>query len=500
MRFWRRIRRLSLRARLLLITTALLAAALVINSVVVVVAMYGPLRERADGQLRASARLMALLPPEVIAKFTPPVRSTAANPTNSDLVKDVYAEYLTADGRTEVVVGGGSGGRTADWLRLPELNAGAVAERGGRVFDVPVTGSETAWRAVVLPRDETDPSKGSVLIAGSVAQVQEIADRAQNTCLVVGGITLVLLSGVGLLALRGGLRPLRSIEETSAAIAGGDLSRRVPDLAAPRTEIGRLSAALNGMLGRIESAVAARAASEARLRRFVADASHELRTPLAGISGFTEMYRMGALSGREDVDRTMDRIERESVRLAAIVEDLLLLARLDEHAAGATEGSTLPLHLAPMDLRTVAADALHDLRALAPSRPARLTGLDGGPTAPAPVLGDEARLQQVVSNLVGNAIAHTPDGTPVRIRVGTAHGHAVLEVADHGPGLSREAAGRVFERFYRADSSRSRTTGGAGLGLAIVHSLVTAHGGAVSVDSSEGGGATFRISLPVADC
>nr|WSW65037.1 HAMP domain-containing histidine kinase [Streptomyces sp. NBC_00995] len=313
--------------------------------------------------------------------------------------------------------------------------------------------------------------------------------------LVIDSLVLVLLGVIAWFAVRAGLRPLRRIETTAAAIAGGELSSRVPQPTTTRTELGRLSAALNGMLERIETGDATRAATNERMRTFIADASHELRTPLFGIKGFTELYRMGGMPQREDVDAAMSRIEREAARLVRIVEDLLLLARLDEQA---TAEARLPLHLAPMDLRTLAADALHDLRALAPERPVTLTGPNGGPPSGAPVLGDEARLRQVTSNLVGNAIAHTPPGTPVRIGVGTLDGQAVLELSDEGPGMTTEQAAHVFDRFYRADTARTRTrTGGAGLGLSIVRSLVSAHHGRVEVGTAPGQGATFRILLPL---
>lgn len=264
----------------------------------------------------------------------------------------------------------------------------------------------------------------------------------------------------------------------------------MPELA-PGTEIGRLSGSLNEMLTQIEAAFAARAESEARMRRFVADASHELRTPLAGIRGFAELYRMGALAGPTDVERTMHRIESEAVRMGGLVEDLLLLARLDEER---------PLDLAPMDLRTLAADALHDLTALDPGRPVVLTGPAGaGAPQPAPVLGDESRLRQVVTNLVGNAVKHTPPGTAVRIGVGAAPGGCLLEVADAGPGLTEAQAAQVFERFYRVDASRSRREGGgAGLGLAIASALVQAHGGTLTLETAPGSGAAFRVLIPTA--
>jgi two-component system OmpR family sensor kinase len=203
---------------------------------------------------------------------------------------------------------------------------------------------------------------------------------------------------------------------------------------------------------------------------------------------------MGALPERDDVNRTMERIARESERLARLVENMLLLARLDEHA---TSGRR-PLDLAPTDLRTLAADALHDVHALDPTRQVTLTGPGGGPPSTAPTLADEAQLRQVVTNLVGNATTHTPAGTPVRIGVGTADGFAVLEVADEGDGLTEEQARRAFERFYRPDSSRTRSAGGgAGLGLSIVQSLVDAHGGRVQLITAPGRGATFRVLLPL---
>lgn len=230
------------------------------------------------------------------------------------------------------------------------------------------------------------------------------------------------------------------------------------------------------------------------MRDFVWDVSHELRTPLFGIKGSTELYRMGAMPEREDVDEAMRRINREASRLAALTEDLLLLAQLEEAPAG-------QLDMTPMDLRTLAGDARHDVRALDPSRPVELTGPGGeGPPGPAPVHADEARLRQVVANLVGNAAAHTPPGTAVRIGVGTAGGRAVLEVADEGPGMTGEQASRVFDRCYRIDPSRHRSDGAtAGLGLAIARSLARAHGGDVELETALGEGACFRLTLPSTD-
>jgi two-component system OmpR family sensor kinase len=293
------------------------------------------------------------------------------------------------------------------------------------------------------------------------------------------------------------LRPLREVEDTAAAIAAGDLSRRVAD-DDPRTEVGRLGAAFNTMLGRIEQSFRAQAASEEearrsedKMRRFVADASHELRTPLTSIRGFAELHRLqqgaGPGSGSADVGRSLQRIESEATRMGLLVEDLLMLARLDQER---------PLGEEPVDLLAVAADVVHDTAARAPDRVVRLVAVPS--PEPPVVAGDDARLRQVLTNLVDNAVQHAPPGTPVEVRVAADAGRsAVVEVVDHGPGLSPEQKEHVFERFWRADSSRTREDGGAGLGLAIVSALVARHGGAVEVDDTPGGGATFRVRLPL---
>jgi two-component system OmpR family sensor kinase len=313
------------------------------------------------------------------------------------------------------------------------------------------------------------------------------------------GVALLVTSAgaaLGWLAIRRSFRPLIEVEETAAAIAAGDLSRRIPERPAS-TEVGRLTASLNTMLTRIEWAFRAQEASEARTRRFAADASHELRTPLVSIRGFAELFRQGAVPP-DEVPRTMRRIEDEAKRMGSLVEDLLLLARLDEQR---------PARKDPVDLVVLAGDAVHDARGLDAERQVRLVGLNGAGPASAVVTGDEDRLRQVVANLVANAIRHTPAGTPVEVAVGTSANPdgrdgprgpvAVLEVRDHGPGLTPEQAARVFERFYRVDSSRRRDTGGgSGLGLSIVSAVVTAHAGTVAVDTTSGGGATFRVALP----
>ncbi|QKW32811.1 HAMP domain-containing histidine kinase [Actinomadura sp. NAK00032] len=464
-----RSRGLSLRGRLLAITLLLLVAALLGSTGLLLRQFQGALVGQLDERIRGIAT------------------ATARNGSAQQGSDTVYTAYLDPAGRVERVLQPAP----KPPPDLPRLDRAAVAARNGAPFTAGSRDGDREWRAVAVPTG----AGGSVLVAGALGDVDADMGRLTRRVLLIDAMVLVLLGFAGWFAVRAGLRPLRRIETTAAAIASGDLSSRVPDLAARRTELGRLSASLNGMLDRIEAGDAARADSARRMRRFIADVSHELRTPLAGIKGFTELYRMGGMPERADVDASMGRIEREAARLVDLVEELLLLARLDEDGAAATAQTLQPT---PMDLRTLAADALHDLRALDPGRPVSLTGPEGGPPAPAPVLGDEARLRQVVANLVGNAVAHTPSGTPVRIGVGTRDGFAVLELRDEGPGMTPEQAERAFDRFYRADEARARATrgGGAGLGLAIVDSLVRAHGGHVEIETAPGAGTSFRVLLP----
>jgi two-component system OmpR family sensor kinase len=349
---------------------------------------------------------------------------------------------------------------------------------------------------------EPDPGGGgsTVVVAASLDDVSATISRLRGIDLAVSAAVLVALAGVGVAIVRASLRPLVEIERTAGAIAAGELSRRVPERD-PRTEVGRLGRALNSMLAQIEAAFRARAASEAaarrseeRMRRFIADASHELRTPLTTIRGFSELYRQGGARQPGELDRLMRRIEDQAAGMGLLVEDLLLLARLDQQR---------PLERHPVDLLALTADAVNDARAVAPDRRIELVtgGHDGSTGRPLVVLGDEARLRQVLANLMSNALTHTPAGTPVEVLARTrpldGGPRAVVEVVDQGPGLSAEQAERVFERFYRADPARSRSRGGAGLGLAIVAALVAAHGGDVEVDSAPGCGATFRV-LPLA--
>jgi two-component system OmpR family sensor kinase len=306
--------------------------------------------------------------------------------------------------------------------------------------------------------------------------------------LVVGLVVLVLVGVAGALIVRRTLRPLREVEDVAGAIAAGDLSRRVPEHPTS-TEVGRLAASLNAMLSQIEQAFAVQSASEERMRRFASDASHELRTPLAAVRGYAELYRQGAVTEKADLDSTMRRIEDEATRMGGLVEDLLTLARLDEQRDEKR---------VPVDLTVVAADAVQDARALDPDRSVRLIGRAGEALGPTEVLGDESRLRQVVTNLVANALRHTPAGSPVELAVGRDGAYGIVEVRDHGAGIAPDHARKVFERFFRADASRQRSSGGSGLGLAIVAAIVGSHHGQVGVSETPGGGATFAVRLPLA--
>jgi two-component system OmpR family sensor kinase len=344
-------------------------------------------------------------------------------------------------------------------------------------FTVPASEGGGRYRV----RAETVPDTSATLITGtSLADVDATLRRLLAIMLLVTVAVLAALAVLGLWVVRIGLRPLEEIGTTAAAIADGDLTRRV-ERAEPRTEVGRLGLALNAMLAQIEAAFDAQAASERRLRRFVADASHELRTPLAAVRAYAELFGRGADRRPDDLERAMTGIGRESERMTVLVEDLLLLARLDEGR---------PLEREPVELDEVVTEAVDAAVAVDPDRPVDLEA------DPVVVLGDRDRLRQVLDNLLSNVRAHTPPGSPVRVRVGAENGLAVVEVADSGPGLTSEETARVFERFYRSDTSRSRTTGGVGLGLSIVAAVAEAHGGAVSAHSTPGEGATFRITFP----
>jgi two-component system OmpR family sensor kinase len=385
-----------------------------------------------------------------------------------------YAQQRDAAGK---VVGGtflgvSTGETTPTAPKLPaSMRSGehrtiSSGGRSYRVFAAPTPQRAGQTTVIAVPFTEVDATLDQLLLIEG---------------LVIAGVLLAL----GLAAnwiVRLGLRPLVRIGDTAGAIAGGDLARRV-EPAEQRTEIGRLGLALNAMLARLEEAFAERRASEERLRRFLADASHELRTPLSSIRGYAELFRIGAAREGPEIEKAMTRIEAESKRMGVLVEDLLVLARLDE---------VRELHREPVDMTALAADAVDDARAVAPERAIELQ------SAGAVVVdGDPAQLRQVLANLLRNALVHTPAGTPVEVQVDANGANAHLAVRDHGPGLPTGDPAELFDRFWRADPGRGRGRAGAGLGLSIVAAIVGAHGGRTEAADADGGGARFTVTLPL---
>ncbi len=378
---------------------------------------------------------------------------------------------------------------------LPGGSFGAYVGQGGRVFDrrVNLTDSQRATLRAA-PEGYSSTGRYRVLSAStpfnsvravSAAPLRDVdatvSELTQDE--VVIGVIVLALVGVLAYALIGvGMRPLVRIEATAGEIAAGDLSRRV-EQTDPRTEVGRLGIALNAMLAHIEEAFAERQASENRLRRFVADASHELRTPLTSVRGYAELFRRGAAERPDDLANAMRRIEAESARMGVLVDDLLLLAQLDQGR---------PLEQEPVDIAALVQELVADARAIEPGRTMTLEADDD-----LEVRGDDARLRQAVGNLLANARAHCPPEASVAVSVRRRGEEAVIEVSDEGPGIDPADLDRVFERFFRSDPSRTRASGGTGLGLSIVASIAEAHGGRAEVSSTVGQGSSFRVVLPL---
>ena len=515
-RVWRPVRmivaRMPLRVKLISAVLALVAVALAVVSVVSVSVLRGYLLDQADQQLAAYARSIA------VHHGTNLCVAKLAAPTG------YWSEVLD---RNHNAVRCPPGFPAVPAPVIP-ANAAWLTDHDDQPVTMPASSGGGSWRVmteqvIYYPQGVNGPGEvATLVVARQLSDVYQTSNKLTAVDLAVGGITIVILAGVGIAVVRASLRPLTEIEQTAGAIAGGQLSLRVPDRD-PRTEVGSLARSLNTMLSQIENAFRARAASEAsarqseeRMRRFVADASHELRTPLTSIRGYAEYYRQRARAADEsergqgpgenqdtgldhaELDQLMGRVEEAAARMGVLVEDLLLLARLDQQR---------PLDRHPVDLLALAAEAVQDAKVIAPDRNIDLTV---GPGPAFLVLGDEVRLRQIIGNLMSNALTHTPQGTPVEVRVSSGSlapqdgtgpptaDAAVLEVADHGPGLTPEQAERVFERFYRADAARGTSRGGTGLGLAIVSALTAAHGGTASVRTAPGEGATFEITLPLA--
>ena len=478
---------------------------------------------------------------------------------------DYYVALYAPTGELKIWAGGDPN-RTPDFP--PSITLEETAARGTAPFSIPSVEGGSGFRA----------STDTYLVGGSQLYTQLVAlpvapiNQVVASFLSIYGIFAFISIVVGALITRWlvtlTFRSLGQVESTAMSIAAGDFSLRMTDIEPTTTEVGRLKTAINAMLGRVDAALSQRDATVRQMRRFIGDASHELRTPLVTVRGYAELYRMGAITGDDDVSQAMERIEKEAMRMGVLVEDLLALARLDERR---------DVVIAPVDLRPIARDAAMDVRAASPHRP--VTVIDTTiPAVPAPapdeeepeepeagetpargrrtptspsaisragatlsllrrrprpvpasqattsgeappmspvdlgrepdaasltppiVLGDENRVRQVVANLLGNARRFTTTDSPIELRVGVdpVARTGWIEIVDHGEGVPDQIKEKIFQRFWRADTSRARETGGTGLGLSIVSSIVEALHGSVEVVDTPGGGATFRVALPLA--
>jgi two-component system OmpR family sensor kinase len=436
--------------------------------------LYGQLQQQAQNGATLVARTFSPVPPGGPGQGGPAAPGSQPGA--------VWGEILSASG-TEVssplFLGFPSQDQVSATANHPVLPA-RLASETGRYLAVSGVGSYSQYLVSVQPAG--DGSGDLVVAAVPMDSYNSTLGHLLLLELLVGAGVVVLLVLATWLVVRRGLRPLDRMGETARAIAGGELGRRVSP-ADPTTEVGRLGLALNTMLGRLEAAFGQRAAVEQRLRQFVADASHELRTPLTSMRGYAELARRNPGMDPEELEAALSRIESEARRMGVLIDDLLLLARLDQGR---------PLERAPVDLEGLVVDACSDARVSDPGRT-----ITTRVAAPLFVPGDEPRLRQVLANLLRNAVVHTAPGTPVEVVLSEQAGWALIEVVDHGPGIPPAARSRIFERFHRADPERSRDQGGSGLGLSIVAAVVAAHGGRVGVADTPGGGATFRIDLPL---
>jgi two-component system OmpR family sensor kinase len=456
---------------------ALAAVGLLVVDAVSYAALRSYLFDRTDQQVQTAVPVVGreLAVPQLIpGRGGRPALPLPPPPGSSpELPPGIYGEVRNPQGR--VVNRTRSVGQPKP--ELPAQIPVSSSPNSPDVFTVPGTGSSEFRAASYSP----GPGFGTVVAAVSL---QDVNQTLSHLRLVGGIVTVAVLAALAALAwwvIRVVLRPLERMQQTANAIAAGDLSARV-ETTDERTEVGRLGASLNAMLGQIERAFAEREASEERLRRFLADASHELRTPLTSIRGYAEAFRLGPARDPDELEKAMSRIEDEAARMGVLVGELLTLARLDEVRERVRR---------PVDLPTVAAEACADARAANPGRRIDLTV-----AGRAEVIGDEGQLHQVAANLLRNAVQHTPGGSPIDVSVSAGGQGVTLAVRDHGEGLPPGAAEHAFERFWRHERSQRSDDGGAGLGLAIVAAIAEAHGGHAVGRDAPSGGAVFEVVLP----
>jgi two-component system OmpR family sensor kinase len=480
----------SLRAKLTSLSVALIGVLLIVSSLGTISLLRTYLQQNVDTMLISTATTLSHEDPSLVE-----ARLANRQLTLPRLPSDFYVAYLDVSGNLLI----GLVSSTNDSKNVPNLSDFTIANvlaTHGQPFDADASGSGTKvskrpdladWRIVTIPLTETP---GSVVVALPTASNHAIIRQYE----LIGagfGILLLLISGLSIwLTITSALRPLNEVERTARAVADGDISQRLLERPG-NTEIARLNHSLNTMLGSVETAMASRNKTLEQMRRFVADASHELRTPLVSVRGYAELYRMGALKKKQDVAEAMGRIESEAIRMTGLVESLLTLARLDDGAK---------LQTTKTDLVALASDVAKDYSVIDGHREVKLVDLNGMPLAKdAKVFAkvDANSIRQVFTNLLSNAGRFSPDNAQIEIAFGGRRNDEVIfEVRDHGEGIPEQLRAKVFERFYRADNSRNRETGGSGLGLSIVSTIIERHEGEIVADETAGGGATFRVTLP----
>ena len=477
----------SLRNRLILATLALATIAIAASDLAATNSLRSFLISQADKQLNEVVQTSILrldragIDPETTSEEDDttnfrPLRPLGGVPTTTAVT------LLDLEGN---VIGqiGGQFANSIDIKEFKKLTPKEIVSHQGKPFTIPGAENQPDIRAIarVLPS-----GVGTVVISVALDSVERTLAGLTGIFLLISLIVLIAIGFVARSLIKLSLKPLSKIEDTAAAIAEGNLSARLPEVN-PNTEVGRLTGSLNTMLSRIEESFAVRTESENKLRRFVADASHELRTPLTAIRGFAELHRQGAVVGEEKTKELVSRIEKESIRMSTLVEDLLLLARLDQ---------SRELTIDPVDINHLVKEAVASAKAAGPGHEIVITTASDEIF----VLGDSMRIHQAIANLLANARTHTPAGTKIRVDISQDEIETKISVSDNGPGLSSEDQSRIFERFFRADPSRARVSGeGSGLGLAIVDAVMKAHNGSVTVNSELGNGATFTLHFPISD-
>jgi len=475
--------RISLRTKLTTLSVAIIGALLLVSSLGTIALLRTYLQQNLDTMLSSTASTLQHEDPAMLEE-----RLATRQVQLPRLPSDYYIAYLDTKGN--LMIGLVSSTRSnQDVPNLSGFSSSYVLATHGMPFESVSTasnGGTKSWRIVAVPLTSLP---GSLVVALPTSNNDQLLDEYRSIGLGFGALLLTISALAVWMTITSALRPLREVERTAKAVSEGDISQRLIQHEG-QTEMAKLNSSLNTMLNSIETAMQSRNATLAQMRRFVADASHELRTPLVSVRGYAELYRLGALSKKADIAEAMERIESEAIRMSALVESLLTLARLDENAQ---------IKKLPVELFELAKIAAKDASVADGNRTIVITNLAGTPLETGTEImaeGDGPQLRQVLTNLLANACRFSPEGAEVEIAIGKQESNTVLEVRDHGEGIPKELRQKVFERFFRADNSRNRDTGGSGLGLAIVSTIVAQHGGTIEALETPGGGATFRVTLP----